>query len=199
MTLVFLKNVALIRTGLVLSRKEAKALSSHRYPLLNLKSVSSDFGINARSLDVYDAVDELSEEYLTQPDDIVVRLSIPYTAVLITKETAGIVISSNFAIVRAKKEYVLPGYLFWLLNIPQTIADIKRHNTSNMLGAVRSQYYADMRIILPPLVKQRQIAELYRLSKEESLLFIQLAEERQKYYAAVIKKINDQMTRGDEV
>jgi len=41
------------------------------------------------------AKEPLKEEYLSQSGDIIVRLTAPYTAVLIDETTSGMVVSSN--------------------------------------------------------------------------------------------------------
>ena len=107
-----LGNSATVRSGLVLSRKQAREPSDIRYPLLNLRSIHPGGYIEADQLDVFDAAEYLSPEYLSQVGDIIVRLTTPYTAILIDEATAGIVISSNFVIIRADRRALLPEYLF---------------------------------------------------------------------------------------
>ena len=111
-----LSEIATVRSGLVLSRKQANGPSPYRYPLLTLKSIRPDSYIALDELDWYNAVEPLKPEYLTHVGDIIVRLSIPYTAVLIDENTEGMVIPSSFTIIRANRNHILPEYLFWLLN-----------------------------------------------------------------------------------
>ena len=111
-----LGTVAAIRSGLVLSRKLSPEISSYRYPLLNLRAIHPDGYVRPDSLEVFYATEPLRQEYLTQQDDIIIRLSIPYTAILIDANMAGMVVSSNFAIIRLNQDYILPEYLLWRLN-----------------------------------------------------------------------------------
>ena len=94
-----LGTVAAIRSGLVLSRKLSREISSYRYPLLNLRAIHPDGYILPDSLEVFYATELLRQEYLTQQGDIIIRLSIPYTAILIDTDMTGMVVSSNFATV----------------------------------------------------------------------------------------------------
>ena len=84
-----LGTVATIRSGLVLSRKLSRELSPFRYPLLNLRAIHPDGYILPGSLEVFYATEPLRQEYLTQQGDIIIRLSIPYTAILIDANMVG--------------------------------------------------------------------------------------------------------------
>ena len=89
-----LGTVAYVRSGLVLSRKKADEGSKMHYPLLTLRCILPSGRIDMEQLDEYDASERLGAEYLSQTGDIIVRLSAPYTAILIDEQTAGIVVSS---------------------------------------------------------------------------------------------------------
>ena len=194
-----LGNVASVRSGLVLSRKLSRERSPYCYPLLNLRAIHPDGYILSDGLEVFHAVEPLGQEYLTQLGDIIVRLSIPYTAVLIGTDMEGIVVSSNFAIVRSNQEQILPEYLLWLLNTPDIKKKIYESSSSNMLSAVRPTFFADLDISLLSLVNQRKIAQLNLLAKQESRLLKKLTEEKEKYYAIVIDRAQKSMTGGNQL
>ena len=81
-----LGNMALVRSGLVLGRKQAREKTEYRYPLLNLKSIHPSGCIDTSLCETFDAVEPLNPEYLTHTGDVVIRLTAPYTAVLIRSE-----------------------------------------------------------------------------------------------------------------
>ena len=128
-----LGDAAEVRSGLVLARKSSRTPTPHCYPLLNLRSIKDDGYIDLEDLDLFHATEALQSDYISQVGDIVIRLSAPYTAVLIVGETAGMVVSSNFAIVRADRQQIIPSYLYWLLNTPKVKKRIYENTTSNML------------------------------------------------------------------
>lgn len=191
-----LGTVATIRSGLVLSRKLSRESSPYRYPLLNLRAIHPDEYILPDSLEVFYATEPLRREYLTQQGDIIIRLSIPYTAILIDSEIAGMVVSSNFAIIRSNQDYILPGYLLWLLNTPDTKKKIYESTSSNMLSAVRPTFFSEMEILPLTLAEQERIAKLNLLAKQETRLLKKLADEKGKYYAAVINRAQKSMRRN---
>ncbi|NCE66252.1 restriction endonuclease subunit S [Pseudoflavonifractor sp. 524-17] len=190
-----LGTVAAIRSGLVLSRKLSREISSYRYPLLNLRAIHPDGYILPDSLEVFYATELLRQEYLTQQGDIIIRLSIPYTAILIDTDMTGMVVSSNFAIIRLNQKYMLPEYLLWLLNTPDIKRKIYENSSSNMLSAVRPTFFAELEVLLLPLADQEKIAKLNLLAKQEIQLLKKLADEKERYYVAVIEHAQKNMRR----
>ena len=191
-----LGEMANVRSGLVLSRKQARGSTGIRYPLLNLRSICSDGSIDRRQLDVFDAVEHLAPEYVSRVDDVVVRMSSPYTAVLIDETSANIVISSNFIIIRCNKRIILPEYLFWLLNRPETKRAIYENTSSNMLGAVKAKFFTDFDVLPQSMVDQRKIAAMNALAIKETQLLHRLACEKERYYNQLIDKIYKETKRG---
>ncbi|MDD5902415.1 MAG: restriction endonuclease subunit S [Oscillospiraceae bacterium] len=192
-----LGNIATVRSGLVLSRKQAREPSDIRYPLLNLRSINPGGYIEADLLDVFDAAEYLSPEYLSQIGDVIVRLTAPYTAILIDKVTAGMVISSNFVIIRADRRELLPEYLFWLINTPKVKRSIYENTSSNMLGAIKAKYFSDFEVPFLPIAKQQQIAAMNELALKETKLLRQLADEKERYYSLLIDRTYKEMKRGN--
>ena len=190
-----LGTVATIRSGLVLSRKLSRELSPFRYPLLNLRAIHPDGYILSDSLEVFYATEPLRQEYLTQQGDIIIRLSIPYTAILIDSGMVGMVVSSNFAIIRLNQDCILPEYLLWLLNTADTKKKVYESSSSNMLSAVRPTFFAELEILPFNLANQEKIAKLNLLAKRETWLLKKLAEEKERYYAAVIDHKQKNMRR----
>ncbi len=191
-----LGDVAAIRSGLVLSRKQARDITKYRYRLLNLRSVNPDGYIDVEGIDLYYATEPLNPNYLSHLGDVVIRLSSPYTAVLIDSATSDMVISSNFTIVRPESSYLLPEYLYWLLNTTKVKRQIFENTSSNMLGAVKSRYFTDFELTLLSIENQKKVATLNLLAHRECQLLNELAMEKEKYYSYIINEIQKQMRRG---
>ena len=192
-----LGDVATVRSGLVLARKQARGQTEHRYPLLNLRAIKSEGIIGTEELEVFDAVEPLKPEYLTHAGDIIIRLSTPYTAVLIDEETENMVIPSSFAIVRANRRYVLPEYLLWLLNTAKVRQQIYEITTGNMLGGIKPSFFSNFRLDLLPRGQQQKIASLNELARRELQLMEALVSEKRKYYSCIIDTVQKEMRRGN--
>ena len=191
-----LQDLASVRSGLVLSRKQSKEPVGYPYRSINLRAIQSDASINLSEVDVYQAKEPLKSEYLSQKGDIIVRLTTPYTAVLIDETTAGMVISSNFVVVRIESQAILPEYLFWLLNTQSVKCDIYENATSNMLGAVNAKFLAEIEVAVLPIKDQYKIAQIYLSSRHEIRLLKELADEKEKYYAKFLEQIYKKLKRG---
>ena len=192
-----LGNIANVRSGLVLSRKQAREYSEIQYPLLNFRAINASGYVKKNELDVFNAAEYLSKDYLSQEGDIIVRLTAPYTAILIDKETEGMVISSNFLIIRTDYTVLLPEYLFWLLNSAKVKKSIYENTSSNMLGAIKTKFFSDFEVHLLSIKEQRKIAEMNALALREAILLQRLAEEKEKYYGLLIEQTHNEMKRGN--
>ena len=191
-----LQDLASVCSGLVLSRKQAKEPSEYRYPLINLRCIQQEGTIQLKEADIYAAKEPLKEEYLSQSGDIIVRLTAPYTAVLIDETTSGMVVSSNFVVIRVEDKSLLPEYLFWLLNTEKIKRKIYENATSNMLGAVNARFLADFELTLLSVEDQRKISQFNLLAKRERQLLRMLADEKEKYYVGVLNQAYKRAKKG---
>ena len=194
-----LGEIASVRSGLVLSRKLARENPVQRYRLLNLRSITPEGYIDLKEADVFDAKETLPREYLSQVGDIVIRLSAPYTAVLIDEESEGMVVSSNFVIVRTDPQELLPEFLYWLLNTSEVKHRMFENSSSNMLGAVKPKFFADYEITPLPIPEQQKIAAINSLAKAESKLLRQLANAKEQYYEAILRNTYNEIKRSNQI
>lgn len=194
-----LGEIASVRSGLVLSRKLARENPVQRYRLLNLRSITPEGYIDMNETDVFDAKETLPGEYLSQVGDIVIRLSAPYTAVLVDEESEDMVVSSNFVIVRTDPQVLLPEYLYWLLNTSEVKHRMFENSSSNMLGAVKPKFFADYEITPLPIPEQQKIAAINALAKAESKLLRQLANAKEQYYEAILRNTFNEIKRSNQI
>lgn len=191
-----LKELSNLRSGLVLSRKDAKVPTEYAYDLIALKSISEEKWIVKEQLDRFFSTEPLSNDYFTHKGDILIRMSKPYTAVLIDENTENLLFSSNFTIIRCDTHKIVPEYLCWLLNSKGIMEGIQKSNGGNMLGAIRSQFYADLTIEPIPIEKQRAIGSLYILGRKENELRMRLAAEYKKMNEMTITQIQRKIRKG---
>ena len=181
---------ATVRTGLVLSRKEAQpGESRHIYRALSLKNVTEDGQILLAEVENYCASEALKEEYFTHGDDVLLRLSAPYTAVLITEKEAGLLLPSHFAIIRTDKT-VDSRYLYWWLTKNKK-RFYKIASGGAMMGTISSGYIAEMTFEPPSMKQQQKIGYLLRLAnREQQLLYLLRIKKKQLIDTTLKKFIN---------
>ena len=192
-----LEKMAFVRSGLVLGRKQAKDQTEYRYPLLNLRCIQPDGSVDTSLCETFHANEYLNPEYLTHEGDVVIRLTAPYTAVLITRTLEGFVIPSSFIVVRTKTDILLPEYLVWLLNSQLSKRQIYDGAPTNMLGGIKPRFFAEVDLDPLPTEQQRAIAQLSVLAQREAKLLRELVAEKEKYYDLTINKIYNKMKRGN--
>ncbi|MEE0875225.1 MAG: restriction endonuclease subunit S [Ruminococcus sp.] len=194
-----LGEIASVRSGLVLSRKLARENPAQRYRLLNLRSITPEGYIDMNETDVFDAKEPLPREYLSQVGDIVIRLSAPYTAVLIDEESEDMVVSSNFVIVRTDPQELLPEFLYWLLNTSEVKHRMFENSSSNMLGAVKPKFFAEYEIMPLSIPEQQKIAAINTLAKTEAKLLQQLAKAKELYYGIILQNKYNDLKRSNQI
>ena len=173
-----LEKMAFVRSGLVLGRKQAKDQTEYRYPLLNLRCIQPDGSVDTSLCETFHANEYLNPEYLTDEGAVVIRLTAPYTAVLITRTLEGFVIPSSFIVVRTKTDILLPEYLVWLLNSKLSKRQIYDGAATNMLGGIKPRFFAEVDIDPLPTEQQRAIAQLSALAQQEAKLLRELVAEK---------------------
>ncbi len=197
-----INDIAVVRTGLVTARKkkDAASLGIYKYQLLNLRCIANEGYIDKDYIEPYELSEELKDDYLTRRGDILIRLSAPYTAVLINKpELCGIVVPSHFAIIRVDERYALPGYVFWVLRREKNkITMMQNSSGSTAFGTISSGLISSLPITLLPLHEQQIIGELLCLSEREQELLQKLSEEKKSYNTLLLNKIYDNMKRGNK-
>ena len=197
-----INDIAVVRTGLVTARKkkDAASLGTYKYQLLNLKCIANEGYIDKNYIEPYELSEELKDDYLTRIGDILIRLSAPYTAVLINKpELCGIVVPSHFAIIRVDERYALPGYVFWVLRREKNkITMMQNSSGSTAFGTISSGLISSLPITLLPLHEQQIIGELLCLSEREQELLQKLSEEKKTYNTLLLNQIYDNMKRGNK-
>jgi len=194
--MVNLAEYAVIRTGLVLSRKEALSdENSQVYRALSLKDITEDGQVLLTEIENYFAVGPLKEEYFTQEGDVLLRLSAPYTAIIITKKETGLLVPSHFAIIRTKK-MLDPRYLRWWLEKKRKWF-YKVASGGTMMGTISSGYVRQMPFEPLPLEKQRKIGEMFELlNSEQKLLSLLAIKKKQLIDKVLINFVNE---RGEMI
>lgn len=192
-----LDELVTVKTGLVTARKQAKKSSDiiAKYRQLNLRAINAGGYIDDEYLEDFPTTERLKEEYLTQLGDVVVRLTTPYTAILIDEEWTGLVIPSHFVVIRSNGKRILPEYLYWLLNTDKVKTELQLNISSTMIGTIKPRSYANLNIEVLSIAEQKKIAELNLLTRKELYLLDQLMEQKELYYKEALNKIQNEMRR----
>jgi len=177
--------------GLVLRRKEAQSKRDvvQTYKVITLKSFEDDGWINIEYLDNYNSNELLDDRYLAKTDDVLIRLSNPYTSVQVTSELEGCVVPSLFTILRVEKNIVDPGYLSFILNSDIVKQSYFKNSMGVTIPVVRMQTIRETEIPLPSLNEQKSIAKINELMIKEKRLQQKLTLVKDLYNKELTKRI----------
>lgn len=199
---VYLDEVARIQTGLVTTRKMKNDSGSKtiEYNLLNLKCISESGEINTAHTEKFLLSTSLKSHYLSQKNDILLRLSAPYTAVFIEREEhCGYVIPSHFAIIRVDSVRTNPQYIYWILCQKKTQSVFFQNSSgSTVLGNINVGLISKLQIRDLPLLQQNYIGEIARLERREQELLQMLAEEKKRYSTYLLNSIYEESKERKE-
>ena len=190
-----LKEIATIRTGLVLSRKKAAAhgISRHLYRLITLKSFSAAHIFpRIDYFDTFSAAEEVDEPYLGREGDVVVRLRAPVQAVYIDQKSAGSIIPSLMAVVRTESSAVDAAFLAHYLNTREARKQIEKKLKGTTIPMIKTKDLDELEVVVPPLDVQRKTVSLMTLSLKERILLEDLISQKQHFAQSALETIIQQ-------
>lgn len=183
-----LQDIADIRTGLVLSRKQAKKESGISYKVFTLASIGKDGIIQEELIEEFQSNSQLDAELLTREGDILIRLSNPYTAVYITKQFQNILIPSLVAVIRLKSKEYLPEYVKVYLNSESAKNEIYKEANGTVIATVTTKSLKDLEIPNVSMQKQKYLIHYTNAYLEEKKMTENLLELRDKEYQITINR-----------
>lgn len=127
--------------------------------------------VNHENLGTLNVKCELDEKKTTQLGDVVIKLSTPYDAALITDEDTGFLVPSFCVILRVDGETVDKDYLVAFLNSKYCLSQIKDLVSGATMPMLSTGTLKKIRVLLPDMEVQKQMANDYaKALKKEKLL-----------------------------
>jgi len=186
-----LKDISNLRTGLVTARKKASIADKETfdYKAVTLRSFNNNGCLSVEHLDNFTAKEQINANYLTQYNDILVRLREPNIAVLIDEDNLDLLIPSLVATIRVNSDSVDSKFLTYYLNSTIVKRALKAHITGTAINMIKTKELEDLQIKLPSLEEQKKIVEFLDLTNKEIDLLEELKNQKEKYYAEVFNNI----------
>ena len=191
-----IQEVATLKTGAVLSRLHKAETGGNLYRVLSLRNIDDDVGaIEAQSCVPMRFAEKISDEFLTQKEDILLRLSAPYTVVYIEDDSdVGLLIPSHFAMIHAVG--VDAKYLYAMLDSDEIRKQLFIVGSmSTTLATISVKSISECKIPQISLQKQELIGQDHLEAKKELRLLLRLLAEKRKLnriqYTKLIRKIDE--------
>ncbi len=193
-----LKDIAIIRTGLVLSRKKATSIDIiHKvYKQITLKSFTNNIFLKNDSFDEFHSREEINEDYISNTGDVIVRLREPNIAICIKEHEEGMIIPSFMSIIRPNKNIICSEYLAFYLNSTIVKRILKKEIKGTTIPMIKSNDLSQLDITLPSLQEQKEIVEYLKLAQQECNLLEKLKEQKENYAKCVFNTIINNKNKG---
>jgi len=186
-----LKDISNLRTGLVTARKKASAVDTdtYSYKSVTLRSFNSNGCLSIEYLDDFTAKEQINKNYLTQYNDILIRLREPNIAVWIDEENIDLLVTSLVATVRVNSDSVDSKFLTYYLNSTTVKRALNSSITGTAINMIKTKELEDLEIKLPSLEEQKKIVDFLDLTNKEIDLLEELKNQKEKYYSEVFNNI----------
>lgn len=185
-----LSEIATLQTGLVLNRKEARyeEETERVYRRVTMRSLN-EYGVLKRNdIDVFPSIEELDPSILTHKNDIIAKLFTPIFPTLVKDDAEGLVIPSQLVVIRVFDEHVLPEYLRYYLSAPEVSELLLSIEGWRSQRTIKVGTFSDLEIPIPPIQKQKIIAEMANTDLTRKRLYRELIEEQSKLTTLEIQK-----------
>ena len=186
-----LKEIANIRTGLVLSRKKASSYDEQkkRYQQITLKSFSNTIALQEEYFDEFFSTESIDDKYISKVGDIVIRLRKPNIAAYIDEKSAGLVIPSLMCVVRVKERSADSAFLAHYLNSTLVKKMLEREVKGTTIPMIKTKDVENIEVVLPSLEVQNKTVELMKLAAKEIKLTQKLLRQKEQFSQTILDKI----------
>lgn len=96
--------------------------------------------------------------------------------------------STTLYIIRPDRKQVLPEYLCWFLNLPQTETTIKATQVGSSMPMIPKSALEELEVPVPDLATQSHILEIANLQQREQQLLSAIAEKRTQITNQILYK-----------
>ena len=180
-----------IKIGAPINRYKSIKKTNIRVPSFTVKSIEN-MNIIKENLDKIYLKKDLMPEFFSKEKDILLKVASPYNSALIDKNMEGVLIPSNFFLLRVKEEMkckVLPEYVVYLLNSKAILNQIKRiEQGSAAVISLKKTDLKDITIDLPSFEDQKKYSKLYDLLKKRLDLLQKKMDLESKLFTEIIGK-----------
>ena len=183
---VELRDVARVQPG-YLSRTSVRSVASGTHRLLQARDVSPQHGLRLDTV-VWFKPERNPDLYrISRGDILLTARGQDHRACLVDIDLSNVLASSVFYIIRPR-EGVVPGYLAWWLNQPNTQAAIESASRGTGIGYIPRPLMEALPVAVPPLEVQQRIAEAMDLWRRQQSIQARLDQARVQLIQATCRQ-----------
>lgn len=181
-------SIADIYLGAIISRKKAKTEIEikAKYKLFSMKSYEED--LTKKDYEDFESKDTLNDK-LVKEGDLIFRLLYPLKVIYVTKELEGLLVPSQYCIIRVKDKKYDAKFLKWYLESTQVDKQVTPFLMNTVMPLITVKSIKELEIPKVDLEKQKLIGKIIMNWYKEKKLVKKLLVEKEKYYNENIKKL----------
>ncbi|WP_448099123.1 restriction endonuclease subunit S [Luteibacter yeojuensis] len=130
-----------------------------------------------------------SQPPLLRPGDVVIPARGDHYEALVIQSDEPMVASGQLFVIELRTAAVLPDYLCWFLNRPESRNYILKNRAGSSIPSLSRPVLGDLPITIPALETQKKILALAQLWQQEQLLSQRLLVNRQKMLEGIYSKL----------
>lgn len=104
-------------------------------------------------------------------------------------EIGNAVASSAFFVIKINSNKVLPDFIAWFLNLPNTLALLRSRSVGSSIPSITKGMLEELSLNLPDIQTQKKIVEFNKLQIRETELFSAISQNRTLLNNALLKQI----------
>ena len=180
-----LEKLADIRTGLSL-REAIKPVENGNAFILQIKDIQDDNEIDYSRI-TQTTLKTIKAKRMLHRGDILLRArGVNRSAALFDGQGKNYQAANQFLIIRVTEDELLPEYLQWYLNQKPAQQYLAENSTGTSIPYTQASTLANLGIIVPSRQKQRAIAQLQKLSRDEEHVIQQIIVNRKQMMNAIV-------------
>ncbi|AAU91847.1 conserved hypothetical protein [Methylococcus capsulatus str. Bath] len=130
---------------------------------------------------------DLKDRHLVQAGDLLFRSrGATNSAALVGDGLGRAVLAAPMLLIRPQTEVVEPAYLQWFINHPSTQATLAGQAAGTAVKMIGKGVLHHLKVVLPPLEKQRRIVEVAQLALREAALLEELRGRRKALLEGIL-------------
>lgn len=184
--LVKLKDIVALQPGVHIKTSEDPI--SEKVHILGLKDFDNELRFLGKPAEVN--IQDVKDKYIVQKNHILFSSRLKFNAFSLPKDSPKtFVASSSFIILKPRIDKVTPEYLMWYLNLPKTQTKFNYlAQATSRVPYISQKKLAEIKIELPDLSIQKEIAHIVKLHDREKQLLQNLIQKKEQYIQSILLK-----------
>jgi restriction endonuclease S subunit len=174
-----LKNIADIFTGQTFRSKVENEPGGEVW-VIQMKDLDKNYSRISTEPNAI-GIDGVSSKQLLRKGDVLFLSKGNNNVAFTYEDVHPAVAVSLFFIIRLKSQAIVPGYLTWFLNSPETQKFFISMREGASVSSIKKSIFEELYIEIPELKKQKLIAEIYKLYIRENELEESLVAVRRQF------------------